>query len=94
MDPRRFRVLLSLFYPFALALSVAGFLAFVLLVAGVDPSLVSTVTIWFYFACSAMLCAMLAPALRNLGFHRFFLGYIGILGLLALSLTLIIAFFV
>ncbi|MEM2874986.1 MAG: hypothetical protein QW567_03090 [Candidatus Hadarchaeales archaeon] len=93
MDSRRFHVFLLVFYPFALALSVAGFLAFLLIIGGINPAVVSLATIWFCFACSAFLCAMFGRALRGLGFHSFFLGYTGMLGALSLSLTIILVLF-
>jgi len=91
MDPRRFQVFLSVFYPFAIGLAVSGMLAFILLVAGTDAVLTSMITVWFYFACSASLCLMFGEALKKLGFSRFFWGVTGLLFILGVALTAIVA---
>lgn len=89
MNERRARALLLLFYPFALASAVSGFLAFVLLASGIPPLRAAVITVWFYFGCSVMLCLMSRPVLGKLGLSRFFWGFTCMLGALGSALTAI-----
>lgn len=86
MRARRASVLM-LFYPFTTALLAAGFLAFVMLVAGIHPLLTSVAMLWFLFACWMVIYALSRPALRALGFNRLFLGLTITTGLLAAALS-------
>jgi hypothetical protein len=83
MDARKGAILAALFYPFSIATIAAGFLAFVMVVLRVDFLTVSTVVLWFYFACAASLYFISERALKAFGFRGLFLGFTITIGILA-----------
>lgn len=89
MEARKGAVLAALFYPFSIATIAAGFLAFVMIVLKVDLLTVSTVVLWFYFACAASIYFISERVFKAFGFHGLFLGFtitIGILAILSAAL--------
>ncbi len=83
MKARKWTTLLALFYPFSIATVAAGFLAFVMLIVKMDPLLIATVVLWFYFACAASIYLISKDALKALDVHKLFLGLTLMAGLLA-----------
>jgi len=83
--------LMALFYPFTIVTIAAGFLAFVMIVLKVDIFTVSTVVLWFYFACAASIYFISERALKAFGVRWLFLGFIITIGILAiLSVILLV----
>jgi hypothetical protein len=74
----------ALFYPLALALMAAGFLAFVMLVLKVDILVVGSAVLWFYFLNAALVFSLSKRTLKMLGFYNLFLALVLVVGLLAL----------
>jgi len=82
---------MALFYPFTIVTIAAGFLAFVMIVLKVDIFTVSTVVLWFYFACAASIYFISERALKAFGVRWLFLGFIITIGILAiLSVILLV----
>jgi len=75
---------MALFYPFTIATIAAGFLAFVMIVFEADILTVSTVVLWFYFACAASIYFISEQALKAFGVRGLFLGFIITIGILAI----------
>ena len=84
MEARKGTILMALFYPFTFATIAAGFLAFVMIVIKADILTVSTVVLWFYFACAASIYFISERALKAFGFRGLFLGFIITIGILAI----------
>ncbi len=84
MEARKVAILIALIYPFTIATIAAGFLAFVMIVLKVDIFTVSTVVLWFYFACAASIYFILERALKTFGIRGLFLGFIITIGILAI----------
>ncbi len=84
MEARKGVILAALFYPFSIATIAAGFLAFVMIVLKVDLLTVSTVVLWFYFACAASIYFISERALKTFGFRGLFLGFTITIGILAI----------
>lgn len=84
MEARKGAILMALFYPFTIATIAAGFLAFVMIVLKVDILTVSTVILWFYFACAASIYFISERALKAFGVRGLFLGFIITIGILAI----------
>ncbi len=83
--------MMALFYPFTIVTIAAGFLAFVMIVLKVDIFTVSTVVLWFYFACAASIYFISERALKAFGVRWLFLGFIITIGILAiLSVILLV----
>jgi len=76
--------LMALFYPFTIVTIAAGFLAFVMILLKFDILMVSTVVLWFYFACAASIYFISERALKVFGFRGLFLGFIITIGILAI----------
>lgn len=76
--------MMALFYPFTIATIAAGFLAFVMIVFEADILTVSTVVLWFYFACAASIYFISEQALKAFGVRGLFLGFIITIGILAI----------
>ena len=74
----------ALFYPFSIATIAAGFLAFVMIVLKADFLTVSTVVLWFYFACAASIYFISERAIKAFGFRGLFLGFTITIGILAI----------
>lgn len=74
----------ALFYPFSIATIAAGFLAFVMIVLKIDILMVSTVVLWFYFACAGSIYLISEQALKAFGVRELFLGFTIIIGILAI----------
>ncbi|MDH5442768.1 MAG: hypothetical protein OEX16_00460 [Hadesarchaea archaeon] len=83
MEARKSTILAALFYPFSIATIAAGFLAFVMIVLKVDLLTISTVVLWFYFACAASIYFISERALKAFGFRGLFLGFTITIGVLA-----------
>jgi hypothetical protein len=84
MEARKGVILMALFYPFTIATIAAGFLAFVMIVFEADILTVSTVVLWFYFACAASIYFISEQALKAFGVRGLFLGFIITIGILAI----------
>jgi hypothetical protein len=83
LEARKWPIFVTLFYPFAITTIAAGLLAFVLILLGVDPLIIATVVLWFYFASAAAIYIILRNVLKTLGLNRFFLGFTITIGVLA-----------
>jgi hypothetical protein len=79
----------ALFYPFTLAACAAGFVAFLMLLLKFPMLTVSTIVLWFYFISAASIYLISKSALKSLGMHRLFLGFIVTIGTLAILSALL-----
>jgi hypothetical protein len=84
MEKRKLILLTALFYPLALALVAAGFLAFIMLVLGMDVLVVGSVVLWFYFLSAVLVFSLSKRTLKILGFYNLFLALVLMVGLLSL----------
>jgi len=84
MEVHKGAILAALFYPFSIATIAAGFLAFVMIVLKADFLTVSTVVLWFYFACAASIYFISERAIKAFGFRGLFLGFTITIGILAI----------
>jgi hypothetical protein len=83
VEKKKLILFVALFYPLALALMAAGFLAFIMLLLKIDLIVVGSVALWFYFICAVLVFVVSKRVLKMLGFHGLFLVMILVAGVLA-----------
>ncbi|MEM2890595.1 MAG: hypothetical protein QW786_01460 [Candidatus Hadarchaeum sp.] len=89
----RWRILMALFYPLSIVSVSAGLIAFLMLILKMDPLLVVTVILWFYFISTASIYLITREALKAMQVNTLFLGLIATVGGLAVaSLLLLLGF--
>lgn len=85
----RWRVLVTLFYPLSIAAVSAGLMAFVMIIMKMDPLLIGTVVLWFYFVSTISIYVITKEALKAFGLIKLFLGLMVIVGVLATLTSLL-----
>jgi hypothetical protein len=91
VEARKWPVLATIFYPFAITTMAAGLLAFVMILLKPDDLLlIATAVLWFYFFSAAAIYVISKNVLRVFGLHRFFFGLTVTMGVLALLSAIIL----
>ncbi|HDI12912.1 MAG: hypothetical protein DRN83_01225 [Hadesarchaea archaeon] len=90
MKTGKLTVLAALFYPLVLSNLAVGFLAFVMILAKLDPLFISTAILWFYFTCVTSIYLVSERALKTFGVHRIFLCLMLVIGTLSIISTLLL----
>lgn len=81
---------MALFYPLTIVSISAGLIGFLMLFLKMDPLLVATVVLWFYFFSTASIYLITREALKIMQVNQLFLGLVVTVGILALASLLLL----